>query len=436
MTQELISMSQKELSRYEIITQLIAQKINGAMAAKLLNLTVRQIQNLKARAKKFGAKGLIHGSRGRESNRKIKPEILEQAVKYLKEKYYDFGPKFASEKLKENHAIKLGKETTRQIMIAEKLWKPKPRKTNKEYRTWRPRKEQYGEMEQFDGSYHKWFEDRAPECCLLAAVDDATGKITRARFDHHEGVVPVFNFWKSYVENHGKPIAIYLDKFSTYKINHKAAMDNHDLMTQFQRATMDLGINLISAHSPQAKGRIERLFETLQDRLIKELRLRNISDMETANKFLNEEYIPKFNQQFSVASQKKGDLHKKITGWEKQNLEKIFAIQNTRIVNNDFTINFKTKWLQLDQRQPTLVLKKSKVLIEERLDGTIKISLRDKYLNFKELPARPKKVIDIKLAALTKTKPNWIPPKNHPWRQPFLYEKLQQTAPTLTSKNP
>jgi len=428
-------MSQKELSRYEIITQLIAQKINGTMAAKLLGLTVRQIQNLKARVKKDGAKGLIHVSRGRESNRRIKPEILEKVKEYLKEKYYDFGPKFASEKLKENHKINLGKETIRQIMIAEKIWKPKPRINNKEYRSWRPRKEQYGEMQQFDGSYEKWFEDRAPECCLLASVDDATGKIIHAGFDHHEGVVPVFNFWKSYVEGHGKPIAVYLDKFSTYKINHKAAVDNQDLMTQFQRAMTNLGINLITAHSPQAKGRIERLFETLQDRLIKEMRLQNISDIETANKFLNEIYIPKFNQQFSVASQKKGDLHKKIADWEKQNLDKIFSIQNTRIVNNDFTINFKTRWLQLDQKQPTLVLKKSKVLIEERLDRTIKISLRDKYLNFKELPERPKKVIDLKLLALTKTKPAWIPPKDHPWRQPFLYGNQQTKLAILTNKN-
>lgn len=435
MTQKSITMSQKELSRYEIITQLIAKKINGTMAAKLLDLTVRQIQNLKARAKKFGAKGLIHGNRGKESNRKIKPEILEKAKKYLKEKYHDFGPKFASEKLEENHNIKIGKETLRQIMIKENLWQPKPRKTNKEYRSWRPRKEQYGEMQQFDGSYHKWFEERAPECCLLAAIDDASGKITRAKFDEHEGVAQVFKFWRSYSAINGKPIAVYLDKFSTYKINHRAAADNQDLITQFQRAMTDLGVNLITAHSPQAKGRIERLFETLQDRLIKEMRLGNISDIETANKFLDQAFIPKYNQRFSVASQKKGNLHRELTNWDKQNLDKIFSVQDTRVVNNDFTISFKNRWLQLDENQPTLVLKKSQVLIEERLDDSIHISLRGKYLNFKELSARPKKIIDIKLAALTKTKSSWIPPKDHPWRQQFLYGKLKQTAPTLTSKN-
>lgn len=434
MAQKLISMSQKELSRYEIVTQLISKKINGTTAAKQARISIRQIKRLKNRVKRFGAKGLVHGNRGRESNRKIKPEILEKAIKYLKEKYYDFGPKFASEKLEENHKIKLGKETIRQTMIALKLWKPKPRKTNKEYRSWRPRKEHYGEMQQFDGSYHQWFETRAPECCLLLAVDDATGKITHARFNYHEGVMPVFNFWMDYAMTVGKPISVYLDKFSTYKINHKSAVDNQDLMTQFQRATMDLGINLITAHSPQAKGRIERLFETLQDRLVKEMRLHNINDMETANKFLNEKYIQKFNQQFSVAPQKKDNLHRKLTEFEKQNLEKVFSIQDTRIVNNDFTISFKNIWFQLDQDQPTLVCKKDRVLMEERLDGTIKISLRNKYLNFKVLPAKPKKIMDIKLAALTKTRSNWIPPKNHPWRQSFLYGKLEQNNQALTNK--
>jgi len=428
MAQELITMSNQELSRYEIIKNLISGASDGTEAAKQLGLSIRQTKRLKAKVKKDGARGLIHGNRGQESNRKINPKIIERAKKYLKETYYDFGPKFASEKLKENHQIKLGKETIRQIMISEKLWKPRLRKTNKEYRSWRPRKEQYGEMQQFDGSYEKWFEDRALECCLLAAIDDATGKITQARFDEHEGVIPVFNFWQGYVEAKGKPITIYLDKFSTYKINHKAAVDNQDLITQFQRAMLDLDVKLIPAHSPQAKGRIERLFKTLQDRLIKELRLHNISDIETANKFLDTIFIPKFNQQFSVMPQKKGDLHQELTNLEKQNLDKIFSIQDTRIVNNDFTISFKNQWLQLNQTQPTLVCRKDKVLIEKRLNGKLFISLKNKYLNFQELPARPKKIKEMRVVALTKIAPAWKPPINHPWRKPFIFSNKLKVA--------
>ena len=434
MVQELISMSNKELSKYKVINNLINKQINGTEASKQLNLTVRQIKNLKVKVIKDGVKGLIHGNRGKRGNRKMKDYLLEKAVSCLKERYYDFGPKFACEKLSANHNIKLSKEKVRQIMIGEQLWKARARKTNKEYRSWRPRKEQEGEMIQFDGSYHKWFEDRAGEYCLLAAIDDATGKITDLVFDHNEGVIPVFKFWKAYLEKRGKPIQIYLDKFSTYKINHKSAIDNKDLITQFERANKDLGIRMIRANSPQAKGRIERLFRTLQDRLVKELRLVNISDIPAANRFVKEKFIPEYNKMFAVIPQKKGDLHRELNNNDKINMDRIFSIQDTRIVNNDFTISFKNKWLQLDQTQPVLVLKKSKVLVEERIDGSIFLSLRDKYLNFKELPERPKKIIDIKLPALASTIPSWKPPIDHPWRKPFILNYGRYPASTQSQE--
>ena len=420
MAQELISMNNKELSRYKVIHNLINKQINGTEASKQLNLSVRQIKNIKAKVIKHGLKGLIHGNRGKQGNRRIQDCILEKAVNYLKDKYHDFGPKFACEKLNTSHNIKLSKEKVRQIMIGEQLWKARTRKTNKGYRSCRPRREQEGEMIQFDGSYHKWFEDRAGEYCLLAAIDDATGKIIDLVFDHDEGVIPVFKFWKGYVETKGKPIQIYLDKFSTYKINHKSAVDNKDLITQFERANKDLDIIMIRANSPQGKGRIERLFKTLQDRLVKELRLADISDIISANKFVKEKFIPEYNNMFAVAPQKNGDLHRELTKLDAINLDRIFSIQSARIVNNDFTISFKTRWLQLDQKQPVLVLKKSKVLVEERIDGSICLSLRNKYLNYRELPERPKKIMDIKLPALANTLPSWKPPIDHPWRRPFI----------------
>ena len=424
-------MTQKELSKYEIIKNLISKTVNGSQAAKQLGLSVRQVKRLKREVINNGAIGLINKGRGRKGNRRIKPEILEKVKKYLKEKYHDFGPKFASEKLLENHQIKLDKETIRVIMITENLWIQRSRKTNKEYRSWRPRKDNYGEMQQFDGSYHNWFEGRNEkviglEQCLLASIDDATGRITKAYFDYHEGITPVFNFWKDYLRLNNKPLSIYLDKFSTYKINHKAAVDNQELMTQFQRAMKDLGINLITAHSPQAKGRIERLFKTLQDRLVKEMRLAGILTIEEANKFLVEVFIPKFNQQFSVVPEKQGDLHRELTSGDQQNIDKIFSIQDTRIVNNDFTINFKTHWLQLNKTQPTLVIRKSKVLIEQRLDGSIRISLRSKYLGFKELPERPKKIKDLRLVGLTITKPSSLPSKSNPWDRSSIIENQEK----------
>lgn len=271
-------------------------------------------------------------------------------------------------------------------------------------------------MEQFDGCYHKWFEERAPECCLLASIDDAEGKITRAEFKDNEGIKPVFGFWKEYTEEKGAPVSVYLDKFSTYKINHKAAEDNSELMTQFEKAMSELNIKLITAHSPEAKGRIERLFQTLQDRLVKEMRLRKISDKETANVFLKNEFIPWFNQKFAVLARGNKDLHRKLNEKELKNLDSIFSVRSKRKIHNDFTIRFKNHWFQLKETQPCLVLKKDEVIIEERLDGSIMIKLKEKYLDFTSLPERPQK-ININVPALTRVKSSWKPPVNHPWRK-------------------
>lgn len=418
MESSIITMTFQEAERLTIVNNLIARKINGTDAAKQLNLSVRQTKRLKAEVIKKGAKGIIHKLRGKEGNNKIDKKLLKEVKKIIKKEYPDFGPTLTAEKLMEINKINLGVTTVRKLMIEEAFFKPKKRKQKTEYREWRERKECYGEMQQFDGSYHKWFEKRNGEVCLLGAIDDATGKITQLKFAKNEGVVEVFLFWKEYLKTRNKPVAIYLDKFSTYKVNHKNATDNHELLTQFQRACNDLNINLISAHSPQAKGRIERLFETLQDRLVKELRLRNISDIEIANQFLEEEYVQDFNDRFSVVPAKDVNLHRPLTEHDRINLDKIFSIQSQRQVKNDFTIQFKNIWYQLDEIQPTTVYKKDSILIEERLDDSIHLSKKEKYLNFKKLPARPEK-IKTNLMAVTPRKSNWIPPENHPWRKQF-----------------
>lgn len=227
-------MTEKELEKYDVIKNLLDKKINGTDASKQIGLSIRQVKRLKYSVIKLGIEGLIHKSRGRESNRKLDPDIIKKTEKLLKEEYYDFGPTFASEKLNEINNIVINKETIRSIMVRLELWKPKSRKTSKIDRTWRPRKDNFGEMEQFDGSYHKWFGEE--ESCLLLSVDDSTGKITHAKFDINESTVAVFKFWLEYFDKHGFPLSIYLDKFSTYKINHKNAVDNKEMITQFQRA--------------------------------------------------------------------------------------------------------------------------------------------------------------------------------------------------------
>jgi len=410
-----IVMTNKEARRHKIINNLIHGKINGTQAAKQLDLSIRQTKRLKARVSKEGIKGIIHKLRGTQGNNKLDEKIVEKAIVFIKEKYSDFGPTFAQEKLAEINKLKIGVSTVRKIMIDEKLFTPRHRKKNKEYREWRERKAAYGEMGQFDGSYHDWFEGRAPECCLLANIDDATGKVT-LKFDRNESIGCVFDFWKRYIEEKGKPIAIYLDKYSTYKINHPSATDNKQLMTQFQRAMDCLGINVINAHSPQAKGRVERLFETLQDRLVKELRLRNISTIKEANKFLKEEYENIFNSKFSVVPKSKANLHSELTKIEKRNIDSIFAVHSKRLVRNDFTIQFKNQWIQLNEIQPLTVYKKDKVTMEERLDGSLHLGLRGKYLDYEMLPQRPQKV-KVLLPALTVSKSAWKPAENHPWRR-------------------
>lgn len=339
--EDLITMTHKEVERYEVIQELIRGEINATEASVRLSLTKRHIKRMKKSVRIHGIRGLIHKLRGKEGNR-LDKERKESVMRIIQKKYADFGPTLIAEKLQaEDTPITIHATTIRGYMIKEHLWKPKKRRTNGQHREWRPRRNIFGEMEQFDGSYHKWFEERNEEQCLLASIDDATGRITKMKFDKNEGVVCVDTFWKEYVEELGKPKEIYLDKFSTYKINHKNAVDNKDMITQFERTCEELDITLITAHSPQAKGRIERLFQTLQDRLVKELRLRDISDCETANVFLKEEFIPAFNNLFSVVAGNEGDAHRKILEQEKESLDSIFSVRSERRVNNDFTLRFK-----------------------------------------------------------------------------------------------
>lgn len=417
MSQIFVTMSNKELSRYEIIKNLLSGGINGTEAGKQLVVTVRHIRRLKAKVRQQGAKGLIHKSRGQKSNRKIKKEIMNKIKRYLKSLYRDFNPTHAKEKLEENHQITLSDELVRQIMIKENLWRPKPRKKNKEYRSWRSRKECFGEMEQFDGSYHDWFEERAPKCCLLASIDDATGKITKLQFTNREGVTPAFVFWREYIKKHGKPLNIYLDRHSTYKQIQPSVADNPDFLTQFERSMKDLDINIIHAYSPQAKGRVERLFKTLQNRLPKELRLAGISDFAQANEFCEQVFVPWFNDKFSVIPGKKKNLHRQLNPIEAQCLNKVFSIQKAKTIANDFTLQYQGRYFQLLKDQPTLVRQKEKVLVEERTNGEIFVSLRDKYLNFKVLPQRPGKVKIKTYVLASKPRVYQSPPPDHPWRK-------------------
>lgn len=415
------SLNPDEQYKFKVLTQATGGKLTNNQASKLLHISVRQLQRLKKEVLEKGVLAVVHKLKGRLGNHSIEKSVRVNVLTIIKQSYSDFKPSFASEKLKEQHGLIINPETLRLWMIEEGLWKVhQQRKVN--YHAWRQRKDYFGELEQFDGSYHLWFEGRLTdeygnpqEVCLLAAIDDATGKITHAKFDLNEGVTAVFNFWMDYVLILGKPLGIYLDKFSTYKINHKSAVDNLLLMTQFQKAMKLLGVAVINANSPEAKGRVERLFGTLQDRLIKELRLNNISSIAEANLFLKE-FIPKFNSRFSVIPALDGDVHRQLTQGEKRSLKSIFSIKSQRRVNFDFTIQFKNHFYQLEEVQPVTIRPKEKVLVEEYLNGSIHFKFRGKYLKTFILPERPKK-ISRQPVILTSHPLNWKPPPDHPWRQ-------------------
>lgn len=415
-------MSAQELDRFQIIKKVIGKHLSGTEAAGLLQVTVRHVRRLKSKVKLFGPKGLIHGNRGRESHNRIPEDEEKKIIGLLHQQYYDFKPTFANEKLAEHHGIGRDPKTIRQIMIDERLWQPRPKKKSAIHRAWRERRSCYGEMMQFDGSYEHWFEGRngTAEVCLLAAIDDATGQIVALKFAAHEGVFPVFGFWQAYLMNNGKPRSIYLDRFSTYNLNHKLAQENSDTLTQFERAAQDLKIELIKANSPQAKGRVERLFGTLQDRLIKELRLANISTVAAANVFVEKVFIPKFNARFSVVPKNKTNLHQSLHQKEINQLPGIFSRQKERTILNDFTFSFQNQWYQLTKDQPVTICKKDTVIVEERLDKTIHVRLRGKYLNYQRLPQRPEKqTASVKMPWVLPASKAHTPPPDHPWRLSF-----------------
>lgn len=421
-----ITMSLPEVKKYDIIKKVISKELNGSEAAGLLNLTTRHIRRLKKRVDQNGIKALIHGNRGKPGNRRLPDKERKKIAGLIKQKYPDFGPTLAVEKLIELDKIERSRGAVRAIMIAEEIWQPR-RKKKETHRQWRQRKANKGELVQYDGSYAHWFEDRGGEVCLLASIDDADSEVC-ARFDEHEGVAPTFNYWRDYLERFGKPNSIYVDRFSTYSMNHKLAKENPDTLTQFERAMEELNIGIIHAHSPQAKGRVEKLFKTLQDRLIKELRLNNISTVKEANEFIEKVFLPKFNAKFMVEPRAKANLHKKLNEQEKKKLDSIFSRQYRKVVMNDFTISHQKKCYQLEKIQPVTICKQDRVTVEERLDQTIHFRLRGKYLNYKLLPEKPKKINGGKnsLGWVIPGTAAHVPPANHPWRQIVKMEYLKK----------
>lgn len=377
-----ITMSTKEAERLSIIRNLIGGHTKQKCVAQQLGISVRQIRRLIRRYEQEGPEGLVHRGRGRRSNRAVTKSDRDKVASIIQERYSDFGPKLAQEKLVAKHNINYSVETVRQIMIEEKLWQPKERKL-KETHPYRERRSCIGELVQLDGSPHDWFEGRADPCTLLAYIDDATSKIMDGKFAAYEGTFTFFEATEHYLMTHGKPLAFYADRHSTFKVNRQASVEeelrDRQPRTQFSRAMEELGITLILANSPQAKGRVERLFETLQDRLVKEMRLEGISGQEDGTRFLREVYIPQHNKKFAVAPHEKADLHRPLLPRDK--LEKIFTVQLSRVVSKDLIVSYNKRHYQL--RPPEgyrYSLRKAKVIVAEDRNGKVTIFYKDKQI--------------------------------------------------------
>jgi len=405
---EIIILRPKELKRLKIIQEVINKHITQKQASELLVLSQRQIANLVKRVRKEGDRGIIHRLRGKPSHRAFPQKLKDKVINLYKKKYPDFGPTLATEKLFELDRIKISRETLRRWLIKEGLWIRK-RKSRK-HRYWRPRCECFGQMVQLDGSHHKWLEERGPELVLMAYVDDATNKVF-ARFYDYEGTYPAMDSFKRYIQKYGLPQAIYVDKHTTYRSTAKQTieeqLENKMPQSQFERALDELGINLIHANSPQAKGRVERVLRTFQDRLIKEMRLRNINTKEQANKFL-EEYLAKFNERFSIEPSNPTNLHRPIP--KDIDLDRILSIRTKRALRNDFTIRHNKKLYQILDMPKSVRTKY--VFVEERLNGKLYINYNGFTLKYKLIDTRPPKP-----ESPYKPRNKYIPPKDHPWRK-------------------
>lgn len=385
--EDLLTMNAKERERLRIIYQLQENRLTQSLAAKQLGITERQVRRLLQAYRKNGEKGLISRRRGSPSNNRLAEEVTDQVLQLIRENYSDFGPELAHEKLTEEHQLSLSVTSTRGLMIKHGIWQPKKRKADKVHKT-RPRRPCYGELVQMDGSYHDWFEGRAEKCCLLVVVDDATSNIMHLEFVNHESSFGYLRVLKKYIKLYGFPISIYTDMLSTFETTRQSEKEFKD--TQFHRAMNELGIKLILAHSPQAKGRVERTNGILQDRLIKEMRLLGISSMEEANKYLPT-FIKAYNEKFGKQPTSPIDAHRPLT--EDCNLDRILCLHYERKIAKDLTISWQSKTYQIVSTKGHHNVRSKKLLVLQHEDNEIELIYKGLNLEFVELgkqPAQPK----------------------------------------------
>jgi transposase len=428
------TMSEKEIKKTEMMSQLAEKQITQRMAATHLGITVRQVKRLWRKYKDQGVEGLINKSRGKPSHNQLNDEIKKSVVNLILERYRDFGPTLATEKLEELHGIKISDESVRKIMIEEGLRKQRRRRHLKVFQM-RERRACFGELIQIDGSDYDWFEGRGPRSTLLVYVDDATGKLVELWFVPHESFFGYCEASRHYFERYGLPGAFYSDRHGIFHLNNPKTASG-DGLTDFGRAMKELGVEIICANTPQAKGRVERANKTLQDRLTKELRLQNISTVEEANRWLPT-FMEEYNQRFATAPRSSLDYHVPLT--DSNNLDLILCRKEPRTLSKNLTFQYCKRIYQIHVDRPTYALRNATVTVLEEPNHEIIVLYKNQPIHYdifiqqqKQAEVVPSKSIDHALINASKAH---TPAPDHPWRKFNLNKNATPKGDILTLSN-
>lgn len=429
-TKVVIEMSVTEIDRLSIMQKIVDKRLKQREGARLLNLSKRQMIRLVKIFRREGAAGLVSKQRGRASNRQYSAEFKSKTVALIQAHYPDFGPTLAMEKLLKKHEISISDETARKWMIAEGLWTPH-RRRNAVVHQQRERRPCFGELVQIDGSPHDWFEGRAEKCCLLVFIDDATSRLLHLRFEPAETTAGYFHSIHALLRQHGTPVAFYSDRHGIFRINIPSAAD--DAQTQFGRAMETLNIEIICANSPQAKGRVEKANRTLQDRLVKELRLMKINDIETANAFLPE-FIIDFNKRFAVEPANETDAHRPCK-LSDEALKEILCYHTNRKLSKNLELSYDNLIYQVKIQGEGYALRRAQISVHEHLDGQVSLYYKGRKLNYTTYKKQKRTAVIINAKDLNKKVEDILkydgrvtghkPKVGHPWRQ---YERTKLAA--------
>ena len=397
----MLNLTMKEVNRFKVVSEVIEKYLKVKDAARFLKLSERQIYRIKARVKKQGAKGVIHRTKSKRAPRWLTQKVKNKINYLYKTKYEGFNLTHMTEFLNSDEKIKACRESVRQILIgfgSYAKWKKHPK-----HRQHREPSAREGQMLQFDTSDHDWLEQRGPKLYLIGGIDDATSSCPGARFAFSDSCIENMRVLKHIVKTKGIPLSFYCDKDSNFKTTRHQGihyrLKGEYTQTQIERALRELGVNIIYANSPQAKGRVERAWGTFQDRLCSELRLHNISTVEAANHYLLEEFILKHNRKFTRLPKEQGSSYRSVP--KGLDLNNIFCIKEERTVTNDNTISYKTKTLQILPNSCRISFTKARVAVHEHLDGSIHIFYKNKELKHKKISKRPKQEKQLKKLKIT-----------------------------------